>query len=93
MCYSSLLITCPCQFSRLSVIFLEACATLVVVPRMCSFLVIPLCVTPHIHRSIIVWICVGVMKVKDGQLVACINLLFRCVGLSRIVVNMSLTQK
>ena len=37
----------------LSVIFLEACATLVV-PRMCSFLILPLRVTPHIHRSTLI---------------------------------------
>ena len=35
------------------VIFLEACATLVV-PRMCSFLILSLSVTPHIHRSILI---------------------------------------
>ena len=39
------------QFNHLSVISLEAFATLVV-PRMCSFLILPLRVTPHIHRSI-----------------------------------------
>ena len=49
---SSLLITCPYQFNRLYVIFLEACATLV--PRMCSFLILSLRVTPHIHRSILI---------------------------------------
>ena len=49
MCSSSLLILC--QFNRLSVIFLEACTTLVV-PRMCSFLILSLRVTPHDHRSI-----------------------------------------
>ena len=32
---------------------LEACATLVV-PRMCSFLILSLRVTPHIHRSILI---------------------------------------
>ena len=37
----------------LSVIFLEACATLVV-PRMCSFLILSLRITPHIHRSILI---------------------------------------
>ena len=49
----SLLITCPYQLNLLSVIFLEACATLVV-PRMCSFLILSLPVTPHIHRSILI---------------------------------------
>ena len=32
---------------------LEACATLVI-PRMCSFLILSLRVTPHIHRSILI---------------------------------------
>ena len=32
---------------------LEACATLVV-PQMCSFLILSLRVTPHIHRSILI---------------------------------------
>ena len=36
---SSLLITCQCQFNSLSVIFLEACAILIV-PRMCSFVIL-----------------------------------------------------
>ena len=48
MCSSSLLITRPYQFNHLSVIFLEAFATLVV-PRMCSFLIVSLRVTPHPH--------------------------------------------
>ena len=53
MCSPSLLSTCPYQFNLLSVIFLEACATLVV-PRMCSFLILSFLVTPHIHRSILI---------------------------------------
>ena len=53
MCSSSLLITCPYHINLLSVIFLEACATLVV-HRMCSFLILYFRVTPHIHRSILV---------------------------------------
>ena len=53
ICSSSLLITCPYHFCCISVIFLEACATLVV-PRMCSFLILSLRVTPHIHRSILI---------------------------------------
>ena len=53
MCSPSLLITCPYQINLLSVIFLEACATLVV-PRMCSFLILSFRVTPHIHRSILI---------------------------------------
>ena len=47
------LITCPYQINPLSLIFLEACASLVV-PRMCSFLILSLRVTPHIHRSILI---------------------------------------
>ena len=50
VCSSSLLIKCPHQFNLLSVIFLTACITLVV-PRMCSFLILSLRVTPHILRS------------------------------------------
>ena len=48
---SSLLIICLYQFNHLSVIFLQACATLVV-PGMCSFLILSLHVTPHIHHNI-----------------------------------------
>ena len=43
----------PVPDQSLSVIFLEACTTLVV-PRMCSFLILSLHVTPHIHRSILI---------------------------------------
>ena len=50
VCSSSLLIKCPHQFNLRSVIFLTACITLVV-PRMCSFLILSLRVTPHILRS------------------------------------------
>ena len=46
-----------------------------VVTRMCTFLVLSLRVTMHIHRSIIVWICVHVMRFQDVRLVTCINLL------------------
>ena len=53
MCSPSLRIACPYQFNRLSVICLETCATLVV-PRMCSFLILSLRVIPHIHRSILI---------------------------------------
>ena len=53
MCSPSLLITCPYQINLLSVIFLEACATLAV-PRMCSFLILYFRVIPHIHRSILI---------------------------------------
>ena len=53
MCSSSLLNTCPYEFNRLSVMFLEACATLVV-PRMCSFLILSLHLTLHIHCSILI---------------------------------------
>ena len=52
MCSLSLLITCPYQFNRISVIILKASAA-AVVSRMCSFLVLFLRVTPHIHRSIL----------------------------------------
>ena len=43
----------PYHLSRFSVIFLEACTTLVV-PLMCSFRNLSLLVTPHIHRSILI---------------------------------------
>ena len=42
----------PYQFNRLSVIFVEACASLVV-PRMCLFLILLLHVTPPAHRMLI----------------------------------------
>ena len=53
MCSPPLLITCPYQFKIFSDIFLEACATLVV-PLMCSLLILSLRVTPNIHRSILI---------------------------------------
>ena len=54
MCYSSLLITFPFKFGILSVIVLEACATLVV-RRKCSFLILYLRVTPYIHLRIFIF--------------------------------------
>ena len=51
--FSFLLITWPQKFNDLSVICLEACVTLPV-PRMCSFLILYLPVTPHIHRGILI---------------------------------------
>ena len=53
VCSSSLLVTCPYQFDIPSLIFLEACTTLVV-PRKCSFLILSLRVTPYIHLSILI---------------------------------------
>ena len=45
----------PYQFVRGSVICLATCACVSpVVPRMCSFLMWPFRVTPHIHRSILI---------------------------------------
>ena len=46
-----ILIIWPYHFSRFSVIFLDVCTTLVV-PLMCSFRIVSLLVTPHIHLSI-----------------------------------------
>ena len=46
--YSYLLITWPYQFDILLVIFLEACDTLVVTSK-CSFQILCVRVTPHIH--------------------------------------------
>ena len=51
MCSSFILLTWPYHFSRFSVIFLDACTTLVV-PLMCSFRMLSLLVTPHIYLSI-----------------------------------------
>ena len=53
MCSSFILLTWPYHFSHCSVIILEACTTLVV-PLMCSFRILSLLVTPHIHRSILI---------------------------------------
>ena len=53
-CSSSFLITCPYQFSRLSVIFLEASCTILVVPRMRSFLVLSLL---HVASHVSVGTC------------------------------------
>ena len=50
MCSSFILLTWPYHFSHFSVISLEACTTLVV-PLMCSFRILSLLVTPHIHLS------------------------------------------
>ena len=53
MCSSFILLTWPYHFSRFSVIFLDACTT-PVVPLMCSFRILSLLVTPHIHLSILI---------------------------------------
>ena len=53
MCSSFILLTWPYHFSRFSVIFLDACTT-IVVPLMCSFRILSLLVTPHIHLSILI---------------------------------------
>ena len=53
MCFSFILLTWPCHFSCFSVVFSEACASLVV-PLMCSFQILSLLVTPHIHLSILI---------------------------------------
>ena len=53
MCSSFILITWPYHFSRFSVIFMDAYATLVV-PLMCSFLILSLLDTTHIHLSILI---------------------------------------
>ena len=53
MCSSFILLTWPYHFSRFSVIFLDACTTLVV-PLMCLFWISSLLVTPHIHLSILI---------------------------------------
>ena len=53
MCSSFILITWPYHFSRFPVIALVACTTLVV-PLMCSFRILSLLVTPHIHLSILI---------------------------------------
>ena len=52
MCSSSLIITCCYQFDIPSMIFFEACATLVV-PRKCSLQTLSLRVDPYIHLIII----------------------------------------
>ena len=51
ICSSFILLTWPYHFSRFSVIFFDACTTLVV-PLMCAFRILSLLVTPHIHLSI-----------------------------------------
>ena len=53
MSTSSILLTICSSFSRLSVIFLDACTALVV-PLMCSFRIFSLLVTPHIRLSILI---------------------------------------
>ena len=52
MCSSFILLTWPYHFSRFCAIFLDACTTLV--PLMCSFWILSLNVTPHIHLSILI---------------------------------------
>ena len=52
ICSSFILLTCSYHFCRFSVIFLGACATLVVL-IMCSFRIASLIVTPHSHLSIL----------------------------------------
>ena len=53
MCSTFILLTWPYHFSRFSVIFLHSCTTLVV-PLMCSFRIVSLLVTPHIHICILI---------------------------------------
>ena len=53
ICSSALLITRPYPFEILSVISLEACATLVL-PRECSFQILSLHVNLYIHISILI---------------------------------------
>ena len=53
MCSSFILFTWPYHFSRFSVIYVDACTT-VVVPLMFSFRIVSLLVTPHIHLSILI---------------------------------------
>ena len=50
--FHSLHMAVPLQ-SFVSIIFLDACTTLVV-PLMCSFRILSLLVTPHIHLSILI---------------------------------------
>ena len=52
MCSSFILLTWPYHFSRFSVIFLDACTSLV--PLMCSFRILSLLVTLHIHLCILI---------------------------------------
>ena len=67
MCSSSPFIMCPYQFNRLSVIVLETCTTLVV-PLMCSFLILSLRVTLHIYRSILIsLLAVVVRAITSGR--------------------------
>ena len=51
---SSLLITWPCQFSLLSCFF-ELISATFTVPRIISFLILPLLVTPHIQHNILIY--------------------------------------
>ena len=53
MCPSFILLTRPYHFSRFSVIFSDACTTLVV-PLMCSYQILSLLDTPHIHLCILI---------------------------------------
>ena len=53
MCSSFILLTWPYHFSRFSVIVLDASTTLVVL-LMCSFRILSLLVTKHIHLSILI---------------------------------------
>ena len=53
VCAPFILLTWPYHFSRFSIIFLDACTTLVVL-QMCSFRILSLLVTPHIHLSILI---------------------------------------
>ena len=53
MCSYFILLTWPYHFIRLYAIFLDACATLVV-HLMCSFRILSIIVTPHIHLCILI---------------------------------------
>ena len=64
MCSSFILLTWPYHFTRFSVIFLDACSTLGV-PLMCSFWILSLLVTPHIHLSILISFTSSVLLVPS----------------------------
>ena len=53
ICSSFILLTWPYHFSRCYIIFFDACTTLFV-PLMCSFRILSLLVSPHIHLSILI---------------------------------------
>ena len=84
MCSSFILLTWPYHFSRCSVIVLHSCTTLVV-PLMCSFRILSLLVTPHIHICILISFTSS--RASCPLVVAQVSAPYNISGLTTVFVN------